>query len=180
MWDKGKKIKINKKNSLWHKSNVFYFTTTSSEGNQWKTQEVADHVLPFLPFLVDWCCQSYFCFAEAQGQHISTTVYRVRWLRARRASTLRAPVSLRCPDGPFIPTGWEALTPLSVSQRHSQWHSKGSKRFSDELDQIPTSHLVTHYAAIQHHLCFVDESYHLTSADIFHLKAQSFEIKPFS
>lgn len=67
----------------------------------------------FMPFLllVGWCWQSYFCFLKAQGQHISTTVYKVCWLQARRISGPQAPLSLSYPDGPFICTSWEALTP---------------------------------------------------------------------
>lgn len=131
-------------------------------------------------WLVFMSCQGYFCLLEAPGQHISTSVYRVCWLRARRVSALRAPLSLRCPDGSFIPTGWETLTPFSVSQRHSQWRSKASYRFTDDLDQVPTSHLVTHlyYAAIQPHLCFVDDKCRLATFGIFHLKALRCEIKP--
>lgn len=61
--------------------------------------------------LVFMSCQGYSCLLVAPAQHISTTVYRVCWLRARRVSGLQAPLLLRCPDGPFIPAGWEALTP---------------------------------------------------------------------
>lgn len=63
------------------------------------------------------------------------------------------------PRRPIHPHRLGSTHTLSVSQRHSQWHSKGTSGFSGELDQIPTSHLVTHiyYAAIRRHLCFADD-----------------------
>lgn len=69
---------------------------------------------------------------------------------------------------------------LSVSQRRSQWRSKASYRFTDDLDQVPTSHLVTHlyYAAIQPCLCFADDKCRLATVGIFRLKALHCEIEP--
>lgn len=47
---------------------------------------------------------------------------------------------------------------LGSNLSFSKTLSEAADVFSDELDQIPTSHLVKHvlYAAIQHRLCCVD------------------------
>lgn len=47
----------------------------TADGNQSQSQEDSDHVLPSCPLPIGLCCQSYFGLLEAQGQHISTTVY---------------------------------------------------------------------------------------------------------
>lgn len=94
MWDKGKK-----KKTLPHFDIKVIFSIPQLQAQGAISAKLRRtpimcclHSFFFLPFLVDWCCQSYFCLAEAQGQHISTTVYRVRWLRASRVSTPRAPL----------------------------------------------------------------------------------------
>lgn len=72
----------------------------------------------FFPSVFCWLflmsCQCYFYLLGGSVQHIRVTVYRVYWLWARRLSAPWAALALRCPDGPFIPTSWEALTPSQL------------------------------------------------------------------
>lgn len=112
----------------------------------------------FLPPRGPWSAHKHHCL-----QGLLTASQNSLW---STGSTLTA-----LPRRPIHPHRLGGTHTLSVCQRHSLWHSMGSYGFSDELDQIPTSHLVTHlfYAAIQHHLCFIDSKYHLTVMDIFHL-----------
>ena len=122
-------------------------------GNQCKGQEdTADHVLPS-------CCFCFFFFFFFwTGVHVLSRLFlppRGPWSAHKRhclqglltacqeslwstGSTLTA-----LPRRPIHPHRLGSTHTLSVSQRHSQWHSKGSSGLSDELDQIPTSHLVT-------------------------------------
>lgn len=138
----------------------------------------------FCLFVVDWCSCLVKAIFASQGP---CSAHKRHCLQGRLTASQESLWSTgytltALPRRLIHPHRLGSTHTLSVSQRHSQWQSKGSQGLADELDQIPTSPLVTHLsnAAIQHRLCFDDDKHPVPTADIFHLKALPCEIKPLS
>lgn len=153
--------------------NISYFTTTSSKGQlvqrsrgHWSCAAFVLFLLYFSLTGVHVLSRLFFASSGGSAQHISTTVYRLCWLWARRASGPRAPLSLPWPDGPFIPTGWEALTPSQFLKDTLSGTSEGSSGVQGWAgSNFYSLRSVNHYyAAIQHHLCFAGGECQLSTA----------------
>lgn len=126
---------------------VSYSTTTSRKGQSVQRSWGHDHVLPSCFFLLltgVHVLSRLFLPPRASAQHISATVYRVAWLRARRVSGPRRHSPRAAQTAHSSPPAAQHSHILSLSQRHSQWQNKGGEGSSDELDWITTSLLASH------------------------------------